>query len=108
MMLLIDLLSAKQYIVVSGSYTIDILIICEIIFLHILTMQPSNSLRNEWKVFDSRNNDKKIMKLIKQIMLLFWCFITPQLIMSVSFWFMQDKLMTIKSLWLTVSQKLLQ
>ena len=47
MMLLIDLLSAKQYIVVSGCYTIDILIICEIIFLHILTMQPSNSLRNE-------------------------------------------------------------
>ena len=87
---IIDPLSGKEYTVFLVYYTIDGLIISGMIFLEVLTMRTSNAVCNKSTIAASRNTDKKITKLSMQIMLLFCCFTTPQLIMYVLREFMQD------------------
>ena len=91
-MTLIGLLAEKEHIVVPVYYTIDGSIISGIVFLQILTMRTSNAVCNESRITASRNTDKKITKLSMQVMLLFCCFTSPQLIMYVLREFIQDKL----------------
>ena len=91
-MTLIGLITEKEYIVVPVYYAIDGSIISGVVFLQILTMRTSNAVCNESRIAASRNTDKKITKLSMQVMLLFCCFTTPQLIMYVSREFIQDKL----------------
>ena len=80
-MTLIGLLTEKEHNVVPVYYTIDGSIISGIVFLQILTMRTSNAVCNESRINTSRNTDKKITKLSMQVMLLFCCFTSPQLIM---------------------------
>ena len=91
-MTLIGLLTETEHIVVPVYYTIDGSIISGIVFLQILTMRTSNAVCNESRINASRNTDKKITKLSMQVMLLFCCFTSPQLIMYVLREFIQDKL----------------
>ena len=105
MMTLIGLLSGKEYIAVPVYYTIDGLIISGKIFLQVLTMRTSNAVCNESRIANSRNINRKITKLSMQIMLLFCCFTTPQLIMYVLREFMQDRLNDYEK---TFSQQLLR
>ena len=102
MMTLIGLLSGKEYIAVPVYYTIDGLIISRKIFLQVLTMRTSSQ---ESRIDNSRNINRKITKLSMQIMLLFCCFTTPQLIMYVLREFMQDILNDYEK---TFSQQLLR
>ena len=73
-------------------YTIDGSVISRIVFLQILTVGTSNTVCNESRIAASKNTDKKITKLSMQVMSLFCCFTTPQLIMYVLREFIQDKL----------------
>ena len=89
---LIGLLSGKEYIAFPIYYTIDGLIISGIILLQILTIRTSNTVCNESRIDASRKTNKKITRLSMQIMLLFCCFTTPQLMMYVLREFMLDRL----------------
>ena len=91
-MTLIGLLSGKEYIVLPFYYTIDGLIISGIILLQILTIRKSKAVCNESRIDASRKTNKKITRLSMQIMLLFCCFTTPQLMMYVLRELMLDKL----------------
>ena len=91
-MTIIGLLSGKEYIVLPFYYTIDGLIISGIILLQILTIQKSKAVCNESRIDASRKTNKKITRLSMQIMLLFCCFTTPQLMIYILREFMLDKL----------------
>ena len=91
-MTLIGLLSGKEYIVLPFYYTTDSLTISGIILLQILTIRKSKAVCNESRIDASRKTNKKITRLSMQIMLLFCCFTTPQLMMYVLRELMLDKL----------------
>ena len=91
-MTLVGLLSGKKYITLPIYYTIDGLIIIGITLLQILTIRTSNAVCRESTIDASRKTNKTIARLSMQVMLLFCCLITPQLIMYILREFMQDKL----------------